>query len=63
MTSPRFLSPKAMHTPVANHLWVNKQPYVDPTNANPTSSLQKVHPLTKDADERRGTTKHIPQRT
>jgi hypothetical protein len=63
MTSPRFLSPKAMHTPISDHLYVNKSPYVDPNNASQNSVARKAHPLTRDLDERRRAQESIPKRT
>jgi hypothetical protein len=64
MTSPRFLSPKAMHAPISHHLYVNKSPYVDPNTPSPNSSTaRKAHPLTRDLDERRRAQESIPKRT
>ena len=49
MTSPRWLVPKAVHTAVTHHLYVQKKPYTDP-NSTPDSTKKSVnqnHPLVK----------------
>jgi hypothetical protein len=40
MASPLQLAP--MHSRIANQLWVNKKPWVNPNGPNPSSKKQQI---------------------
>jgi hypothetical protein len=47
MTSRLQIAPHAMHSRVANQLWVNKTPWVYPINGSPTKQVRKQPPEIK----------------